>query len=97
MKCKFHHYYERLDDENPTLQCPASLMTSTDETESTADVTWDQPTSADNSDGDVTVTTNPSSGSSFAVGTNPVVITARDSSQNEASCTFNVIVQGKVY
>jgi TolB protein len=60
-----------------------------------AHVSWaQQPTATDLVDGDnVTVTTEPASGSLFPIGTTPVTITAVDSHNNKASASFKVTVQ----
>ena len=49
----------------------------------------------DNVDQDITVTSNPVSGSEFSLGTNVVQMNALDDSDNVGSCNFTVTVIGK--
>src|SRR5205807_6983999 len=78
------------DTENPSITCPANIVASTPPGQCNAVVTF-APTASDNCLG-VSVTCAPSSGSTFAKGTNTVTCTATDSSSNTTSCSFTVTV-----
>ena len=79
------------DNEAPVISCPSDITV--DESSSSANsanVSY-SVTATDNS-GSSTVTCNPPSGSSFAVGTTPVTCVAEDAAGNTDTCTFNVTV-----
>ena len=83
------------DDENPTTTgTPSAMTTTTDANVATAAVTWTDPTASDNS-GDVTLTSDSSSGSNFPIGTTTVTFTATDPSGNMATDSFTITVTGK--
>ena len=88
----------------PTITCPADLDVLTDEGKPYKEVSFNQPTVADNSDAmadaEVTVTQHPSSVKSphkFPINTTTVVFIAADPSNNKHSCTFRVSVKGALY
>ena len=83
------------DEEVPQLQCPEDVTVDTAETEPTAVATWNEPEVTDNSGDNVIVTMDPSPDSVFAIGITNVTVLAIDTSDNVASCIFNVIVEGK--
>lgn len=58
-----------------------------------ATVTFALPTATDDVDGTVAVTCNPSSGSTFAIGTTTVSCSATDAHHNMAGASFTVTVQ----
>jgi hypothetical protein len=78
------------DTENPTITCPADIVTPNDTGQCSAVVNY-TVTSNDNCPGVTTSCSSPS-GSTFPVGTTPVICTATDASGNTASCSFNVTV-----
>ena len=57
-------------------------------------VTWTSPSAQDNS-GDVTVTCDLTSGSTFTIGQTDGICEAIDNSGNKANCSFQVIVTGR--
>jgi hypothetical protein len=71
---------------------PHSDITVTATGDSKAIVTYTNPTATDLVDGPVDVSCAPPSGSTFNVGTTVVTCTAKDSRNNVATSTFNVIV-----
>jgi flavin reductase (DIM6/NTAB) family NADH-FMN oxidoreductase RutF len=78
------------DTENPTITCPANIVTSTDAGQCSTVVTY-TVTAADNCGG-VSVTCTPPSGSTFPTGTTTVTATATDSAGNQATGSFTVTV-----
>jgi len=71
---------------NPMLlNCPSNIVVSCG-----TPVVYAQPSYA--ACGDVTFTYNPPAGSSFPVGTTPVVISMSDTNGNSTNCTFTVTV-----
>jgi hypothetical protein len=80
-----------VDSTPPIITCPANVVTNVPFGQTTAVVNYPAPTISDNCSG---TSTNfvPASGSTFALGTNAVTVTATDGSGNTNSCTFNVIV-----
>lgn len=83
---------------SPVLSaCPADQMTGPDAGQTSATITWTNPTATDNCDGGATaVACNPPSGSSFSPGTTTVTCRSVDSCGLEDTCTFNVTVQPPV-
>jgi HYR domain/Secretion system C-terminal sorting domain/Domain of unknown function DUF11 len=78
----------------PTLSaCPVSQTLATIGTSATA--TWVAPTATDNCAGSVNVTASATSGQAFAVGATAVTYTARDATQNSATCSFVITVQAQ--
>jgi hypothetical protein len=81
----------RQDDEVPVIHCPSDIVGETDMDQcSRSNVTY-LATATDNCP-DVTVVCIPSSGSTFALGTNLVLCTAIDSVSNTVECSFRVII-----
>jgi hypothetical protein len=80
-----------VDHTPPTISCPAPITV--DATSAAgAVVTYTTPTASDSCAAPVTVSCAAPSGSTFPIGTTTVVCTARDASNNTASCPFNVTV-----
>src|SRR5262249_33262867 len=80
-----------LDNQNPTITCPANLVLNADAGRcSRSNVTF-AVTATDNCSVTNLVSTPPS-GSAFPVGQTTVTNTARDASGNTSSCTFTVTV-----
>jgi uncharacterized repeat protein (TIGR01451 family) len=79
------------DNEDPSITCPADVNANTAAGTCAATVGYSDPSATDNC-GTPSVVCVPSSGSSFAVGTNSVTCTATDAAGNSAQCMFNVIV-----
>lgn len=80
-----------LDNQNPTITCPANITMNNTPGQCGAIVNFATPTAADNCPG-VIVTSVPASGSLFPTGTTTVTSTATDASGNTATCTFTVTV-----
>lgn len=89
--CTTHVTY--VDTTLPTITCPANITVTAAPGKRTAIVNY-IVTAADNCL-PVTVTCNPPSGSSFPIGTTPVSCSAKDPSNNTASCAFTVTVKKK--
>ncbi|HEX5010557.1 MAG TPA: HYR domain-containing protein [Planctomycetota bacterium] len=83
-----------LDDTPPTLMgCPSNMTVDADAGScSGAVVTYTSPTALDDCDATPTVLCSPPSGSTFPVGTTPVICTATDDCGNSSMCSFNVTV-----
>ena len=82
------------DVEVPVLTCP-DLAVNTDVGVATASNVYQSSIATDNS-GEVTVTCDPPSESEFNIGqTINVTCVANDSSGNEATCEFQIDVEGK--
>ena len=79
------------DTQAPVITCPANITKSNDANQCGAVVTFPTITATDNCPG-VTVTTSPTSGSFFPVGTTTVTATATDAHGNTSTCTFTVTV-----
>ena len=73
---------------------PANRNQNTDPALATAAMLWTPPTATDNS-GAVTLTSSHNPGDLFNIGTTTVTYTATDSSSNEVTSSFDVIVAGK--
>jgi uncharacterized delta-60 repeat protein len=76
------------DTQNPTITCPSNITTPGTTCQT---VTYTTPTPSDNCPGP-TASCAPPSGTCFAVGTTTVTCTAKDASNNMATCTFTVTV-----
>ena len=72
-----------------------AIFQSTDANLPTATVTWSEPTATDNS-GQVTVSSNYGPGDSLPVGNTTVQYVATDSAGNNDTCSFEVIITGKM-
>ena len=79
------------DTEPPMVTCPANIVTGATSTAG-AVVTF-MPTVWDNCSV-ASIVSTPPSGSTFPIGTTTVMVTATDGSNNTASCSFTVTVQG---
>ena len=81
------------DQSAPSISCPADITMSAATGMCTASVSF-AATATDNCspEADISITYSPDTGTSFAVGTTEVTVTAVDTSGNSSSCTFNVTV-----
>jgi HYR domain/GEVED domain len=79
------------DSQAPVFaNCPANIAQTT--TGTTAIVAWAPPTVADNCTATPTTTSTHTSGAAFPIGATTVVYTARDASNNAATCSFTITV-----
>ena len=78
------------DTTPPVISAMDNISTSTDGT--SVIVNYTPPSANDAVDGSITSVCVPPSGSSFPIGTTPVICTATDAAHNSASTTFDVIV-----
>ena len=86
-----------LSDEEPPVFAnlpPKELNQMADPGVATATVTWTEPTVTDNSGAALTVSSNYQSGDKFILGITPVIYSAVDSHGNNATYSFNVIIEG---
>ncbi|KAJ8030427.1 Neurotrypsin [Holothuria leucospilota] len=81
------------DNEPPMITCPPDMTFFLSNGEMHKVVEFAAETVRDNVDQDITVTSSPSSGSEFFLGTNVVQMSAVDESQNVGSCNFTVTVR----
>jgi len=83
-----------IDVESPTIICPANITVSNGAGQCDAVVNYTIPTGADNCPGVTTaLTSGPSSGSIFSLGTTTVTYTATDAAGNTSvPCSFTVTV-----
>ncbi|WP_217179230.1 HYR domain-containing protein [Gillisia limnaea] len=82
-----------IDEEDPTISCPANINMNVDAGLCGAVVEFEMPVANDNSGNvSVTQTAGPASGEVFPVGTTTVTFTATDAAGNTASCSFDVTV-----
>ena len=65
--------------------------------EGTVSASWTVPTATDNSGGPIVISGNFDPGDEFGVGEHTIVYTAVDESSNRETCTFTLIVQGKLF
>jgi hypothetical protein len=90
--CIFHVTVEPgPDTEPPVILCPDDIVLVAAPGQASAVPSWEVKTS-DDCPGDVTVVSQPPSGSAFGCGTTPVLVTARDAAGNESTCSFRVTV-----
>ncbi|XP_072175569.1 uncharacterized protein [Diadema setosum] len=87
-ECRFN--VTLTDGEAPIIQCPDNVTVTVADGQSTAPVTWSEPTATDNS-GQVTISTDLSPGT-YPIGQQTVTATATDTEGNQATCTFEVTV-----
>ncbi len=80
-----------IDNQGPTAICHGDTTVVNDAGLCGATVSFSIPDPTDNCPG-ATSSANPASGSFFAVGTNPVTVTATDAAGNTGICSFNVTV-----
>ena len=83
------------DEEKPMLSCPPNTTSNTDLGQRTAAVEWDLPKATDNSREAMAVSCFPQRGSNFTTGQKEVVCKAVDSSGNNSTCRFMVIIIGR--
>lgn len=76
----------------PVITCPADIIVDTDSGVCEAVVNYPAATATDNCPGTITITSTPSSGSTFSVGTASVSCIATDVAGNADTCTFTVTV-----
>ncbi len=83
------------DVEVPVISaCPADIKVDTNPGVATASDVYQPPTATDNS-GEVTVTCDRPFESEFRIGQTNVTCVATDNSGNEATCQFQIDVEGK--
>ena len=96
----FHiHDIAGADTTNPVVaNCPTDI-TQTAAGQTTTAVTWTEPTATDNVTpmDQITVVATHTPGQQFPVGTTAVSYIFRDLAGNEATCSFNVIVQSELF
>ena len=80
------------DNEAPKITCPANIYVNSDPSVCGAKVTFSAATATDNCSATVTQVTSYTSGQTFPVGTSTISYSAKDPSNNTASCSFNVVV-----
>lgn len=80
-----------LDNEPPTITCPANIAVTTDPNSCTARVDF-SVSATDNCSAITSITSVPASGSSFPLGVTTVNTTATDARGNTSSCSFTVTV-----
>lgn len=83
-----------IDSQAPVVKCPAVVDMGNDNGQCGAKVTF-SATATDNCTTNPSVICVPGSGSTFAVGTTPVVCTAKDNSGNVSTCQFTVTIRDK--
>lgn len=81
-----------VDNTPPVLACPQEIVVSSESGLCGASVGFDL-SATDNCDAEVTIVTEPASGSFFPVGTTPVMAIATDAAGNADTCYFNVTVE----
>ncbi|XP_022108063.1 hyalin-like, partial [Acanthaster planci] len=84
-----------VDNEPPSIQCPANRTVPTDPLSISARVFWDPPTITENA-GIVTVRQQTDqSGDQFHVGPHVVTIVIHDEANNENRCSFSIVVEDR--
>ncbi|CAM4112448.1 Ig-like domain-containing protein [Gillisia limnaea] len=82
-----------IDNENPVINCPDSIVVDVDPGETTKAVTFQKPTESDNCGvSNVEQTEGLSSGSQFPIGITTITFTATDGAGNSFPCSFTVTV-----
>ncbi len=95
LKYLFPVIFVPIDIENPEIfVMPADMMVEAHLGSYTANVSWPEPTSTDNSDY-VTLSSTHKPGDNFPMGDTQVIYTAVDPSGNEAVQSFTVTVYGR--
>lgn len=84
-----------VDNQNPTITCPANISVNNTPNLCSGVATWTAPVGVDNCTGAVTIrTAGPASGSVFAAETTTTITyQVTDGSNNQASCSFTVTVE----
>ena len=79
--------------------CPTDITQTVAAGQTTATVTWTPPTATDNVTpvNQITTVATHAPGQQFPVGTTPVSYIFRDLAGNEATCSFNVVVQSELW
>jgi hypothetical protein len=80
------------DSTSPVVTCRVDTTIEVANGTPSVVVNFTAGTATDNCDGSVAIAATPASGSSFPVGSTPVVVIATDDAGNADTCTFNVIV-----
>ena len=80
-----------MDQTLPSITCSANIVTNVAHGSTNAVVNFPAPTAGDNC-GIANTSCTPVAGSTFAVGTNTVICTAVDTSDNTNTCSFTIIV-----
>lgn len=89
--CSF--FVDVIDNQNPIITgCPGNQIVNNTLGNCSAVVAWAQPTASDNCPGVFMAPVPQGPGTTFPVGTTPILYTAIDASGNTATCGFNVIV-----
>nr|XP_054749016.1 serine-rich adhesin for platelets-like [Lytechinus pictus] len=79
------------DNEAPAVECPATIEIGTDAGSPSSIVTW-KVSAEDNSGSVPSISSSPSSGDVFTIGTHTVTVTALDESGNMGQCSFSIVV-----
>ena len=80
-----------VDGTPPSITCPDDIVTNVPSGVTKVNVNFATPLASDNC-GVPTVSCTPASGSSFKLGTTPVICTATDAAGNTNNCTFDITV-----
>jgi uncharacterized repeat protein (TIGR01451 family) len=81
-----------VDDDAPSITCPANVTTGTDVGLCSAAVSYAAPTVSDNCPGVGSPVCSPASGATFAKGVTTVNCTVMDAAGNSSNCSFTVTV-----
>ncbi len=82
------------ENDLPAITCPADILTTTDDGQCAATVSYTAPVGTDNCSGAATaLTSGLGPGASFPVGINTETYTVTDASGNEVSCSFTITVE----
>lgn len=93
-ECSFN--IKIVDNEKPEITCPRDTTILIEASETSAKYSYPEPTAKDNCTGvDIILADGPKSGSTFPLGVNVITYTAKDKSNNTASCSFKVTVSAK--
>ena len=78
------------DRQNPVIgPCPTAITLNLAQSQTSAEVTWTNPTGTDNSGATPIITSDQPQGS-YTAGDYTVIVTATDPSGNEDTCTFSI-------
>ncbi|KAJ8021267.1 Hyalin [Holothuria leucospilota] len=92
--CSFTVIVSQLQDVTPpTVVCPGDISRSIPAGQLCLSITWEIPSTSDDSGGAVVTSSSPSSGSCLMAGRTTVTVTATDPSGNQATCQFFVMLQ----
>ncbi len=89
--CTFDVVVTFVDVTAPVLTCPANVARGTNKLDGT-EVDYPAATATDDSGEAPSLTYSKASGAVFPVGTTTVTVTATDGADNEATCTFDVVL-----